>query len=75
MAAAGLRGVALDGGDDGLTLAVKTDAMTVHTASDAVSEAGRQPGGGRGRGHSAQARAGGLAAFPARRRFGADTAH
>ena len=40
MAAAGLRGVALDGGDDGLTLAVKTDAMTVHTASDAVSGAG-----------------------------------
>ena len=40
MAAAGLRGVALDGGDDDLTLAVKTDAMTVHTASDAVSGAG-----------------------------------
>ena len=40
MAAVGLRGVALDGGDDDLTLAVKTDAMTVHTASDAVSGAG-----------------------------------
>ncbi len=40
MAAVGLRGVALDGGDDGVSLAVKTDAMTVRTASDAVSEAG-----------------------------------
>ena len=40
MAAVGLRGVALDGGDDGVTLAVTTDAMTVHTASDAVSGAG-----------------------------------
>ena len=40
MAAAGLRGVALDGGKDGLTLAVKTDAMIVRTASDAVSGAG-----------------------------------
>ncbi|MCY4404959.1 MAG: hypothetical protein OXC15_01210, partial [Rhodospirillaceae bacterium] len=40
MAAVGLRGVALDGGDDGVSLAVKTDAMTVHTASDAVSGAG-----------------------------------
>ena len=40
MAAVGLRGVALDGGDDGVTLAVKTDAMTVRTASDAVSGAG-----------------------------------
>ena len=40
MAAAGLRGVALDGGEDGLTLAVKTDAMTVHTASDAVTGSG-----------------------------------
>ena len=40
MAAVGLRGVALDGGDDGVTLAVKTDAMTVHTASDAVSGPG-----------------------------------
>ena len=40
MAAAGLRGVALDGGEDSLTLAVKTDAMTVHTASDAVSGTG-----------------------------------
>ena len=40
MAAVGLRGIALDGGDEGVTLAVKTDAMTVHTASDAVSGAG-----------------------------------
>ena len=40
MAAVGLRGVALDGGEDGVSLAVKTDAMTVHTASDAVSRAG-----------------------------------
>ena len=40
MAAVGLRGVAVDGGDDGLTLALKTDAMTVHTASDAVSGTG-----------------------------------
>ena len=40
MAAIGLRGVALDGGDDGVTLAVKTDAMTVRTASDPVSGAG-----------------------------------
>ncbi|MDE0333756.1 MAG: hypothetical protein OXI64_02265 [Defluviicoccus sp.] len=40
MASAGLRGVAVDGGDDGLTLAVKTDAMTVRTASDAVTGAG-----------------------------------
>ena len=40
MAAVGLRGVALDGGEDGFTLAVKTDAMTVHTASDAASGTG-----------------------------------
>ena len=40
MAAAGLRGIAVDGGDDGVSLAVKTDAMTVQTASDAVSGAG-----------------------------------
>ena len=40
MAAVGLRGVAVDGGDEGFTLAVKTDAMTVRTASDAVSGAG-----------------------------------
>ena len=40
MAAAGLRSVAVDGGDDGVTLALTTDAMTVHTASDAVSGAG-----------------------------------
>ena len=40
MAAAGLRGVALDGGRDDLTLAVKTDAMIVRTASDAVSGPG-----------------------------------
>ena len=35
-AAAGLRGVLLDGGDDGPTLAAKTDAMIVQTSSDAV---------------------------------------
>ena len=40
MAAVGLRGVALDGGDDGVSLAVKTDAMTAHTASDAVAGSG-----------------------------------
>ena len=40
MAAVGLRGVALDGGGEGFTLAVKTDAMTVHTATDAVSGTG-----------------------------------
>ena len=40
MAAAGLRGRMLDGGDDGLTLTGKTDAMVVQTAS----------GRGRGRG-------------------------
>ena len=40
MAAVGLRGVALDGGGDGFTLAVKTDAMIVRTASDAVSGPG-----------------------------------
>ncbi len=40
MAAVGLRGVALDGGRDELTLAVKTDAMIVRTASDAVSGTG-----------------------------------
>ena len=40
MAAVGLRGVAVDGGGDDLTLAVKTDAMIVRTASDAVSGAG-----------------------------------
>ena len=37
MAAAGLRGVLLDGGNDGPTLAVDTDAMIVRTSSDAVS--------------------------------------
>ena len=37
MAAAGLRGVLVDGGTDGLTLAAKSDAMIVRTASDAVS--------------------------------------
>ena len=38
--AVGLRGVAVDGGMDSPTLAVKTDAMTVHTASDAASGTG-----------------------------------
>ena len=40
MAAVGLRGVAVDGGRDGLTLAVNTDAMMARTASDAVSGTG-----------------------------------
>ena len=40
MAAVGLRGVAVDGGMDSPTLAVKTDAMIVRTASDAVSGTG-----------------------------------
>ena len=40
MAAAGLRGIAVDGGSDGLTLAVKADAAVVRTASDAVSGTG-----------------------------------
>ena len=40
MAAAGLRGVLVDGGTDGPTLAAKTDAMIVRTASDAVSGSG-----------------------------------
>ena len=40
MAAAGLRGVLLDGGNDGPTLAAKTDAMIVRTSSDAVSGRG-----------------------------------
>ncbi len=35
MAAAGLRGSLLDGTEDGLTLAAKTDALIVQTASDA----------------------------------------
>ena len=39
MAAAGLRGVLVDGGTDGPTLAAKSDAMIVRTASDAVSAA------------------------------------
>ena len=42
MAAAGLRGSLLDGAEDGLTLAAKTDALIVQTASDA----GRGPDGG-----------------------------
>ncbi len=37
MAAAGLRGTVLDGGNDGLTLTAKTDAMIVQTSTDAVS--------------------------------------
>ena len=40
MAAAGLRGTVLEGGDDGLTLTAKTDAMIVETSTDAVSGAG-----------------------------------
>ena len=42
MAAAGLRGVLVDGGADGLTLTGKTDALVVQTASDAA----RGPDGG-----------------------------
>ena len=37
MAATGLRGTVLDGGNDGLTLTAKTDAMIVQTSTDAVS--------------------------------------
>ena len=37
MAAAGLRGVLLDGGNDGPTLSAKSDAMIVRTSSDAVT--------------------------------------
>ena len=43
MAAAGLRGSLLDGAEDGLTLAAKTDALIVQTASDAA----RGPDGGK----------------------------
>ena len=42
MAAAGLRGVLVDGGADGLSLAGKTDVLVVQTASDAA----RGPDGG-----------------------------
>ena len=51
MKAAGLRGVLLDGGNDGPTLAAKTDAMIVRTSSDAVS-------GGNGSSNLAAAEAG-----------------
>ena len=37
MAATGLRGTIVDGGDEGLTLAGETDAMMVRTSTDAVS--------------------------------------
>ena len=37
MAAAGLRGTVLDGGNDGLTLTAKTDTMIVQTSTNAVS--------------------------------------
>ena len=40
MAAAGLRGTVLAGGNDGLTLTAKTDAMIVQTSTDAVSGSG-----------------------------------
>ena len=40
MAAAGLRGIAVDGGKNGLTLALKAEAMVVRTAADAASGAG-----------------------------------
>ena len=51
MAAAGLRGVLVDGGHHGPTLAAKTDAMIVRTSSDAVS-------GGNGSSNLAAAEAG-----------------
>ena len=38
MAATGLRGVLVDGGSDGFTLAATTDAMEVQTSTDAVPE-------------------------------------
>ena len=44
MAAAGLRGIAVDGGNNGLTLAVKADAAVVRMESDAVSGAGAMAG-------------------------------
>ena len=40
MAAVGLRGIAVDGGNNGLTLAIKADAAVVRMESDAVSGAG-----------------------------------
>ena len=40
MAAAGLRGLVVDGGEDGFALAAKTDAMIVRTSSDAVHGSG-----------------------------------
>ncbi len=45
MAAAGLRGVLVDGGEDGLTLAAKTDAMTVETSTDAAPGLAASEGG------------------------------
>ena len=45
MAAAGLRGVLIDGGGDGLSLAVKTDAMTVTTSTDAIPGLAASEGG------------------------------
>ena len=40
MGALGVRGVLLDGGHDGPTLAAKSDAMAVRTSTDAVSGSG-----------------------------------
>ena len=40
MGALGVRGVLLDGGDDGPTLAAKSDAFAVRTSTDAVSGSG-----------------------------------
>ena len=45
MAAAGLRGVLIDGGEDGLTLAAKTDATTVTTATAAAPGLAASEGG------------------------------
>ena len=75
MAAVGLRGVALDGGDDGLTLAVKTDAMTVRTASDAVSGAGGNLAAAKAEVTRLRLGLEGSRPFPARRRFGTDAEH
>ncbi|MCY4502478.1 MAG: hypothetical protein OXE57_13060, partial [Alphaproteobacteria bacterium] len=44
MAAAGLRGMLVDGGGEGLTLTGKTDAMIVETSTDAVSGASTETG-------------------------------
>ena len=72
MAAVGLRGVALDGGDEGFTLAVKTDAMTVHTTSDAVSGAGGNLAAAEAEATRLRLGLEGARPFPPRRRLGVD---